>query len=211
MRYRELLEAPFNAAPKMKTKPTVEPVSLIEVQHQCRIDSEEETEHIQALIVAARQEVEAVTGRQFITATWELYLDALPVDGVIELPSQPLRSVTTLEYRDDDGAWQTFPATSYEVQLFYSLTNSVEIDLTPGRIVLLPDFEWPDLYDVPGAARITFVSGHGDDGHGVPTRAKQAMLHRIAESFERRELGIVGTIYTPTRTFLNLCESLRVR
>lgn len=211
MRYRQLLEAPFNAAPKMKTKPAVEPVSLAEVHQQCRIDTANENEHIASLIMAARQEVEAMTGRQFITATWELYLDALPCDGVIELPCQPLQSVASVEYRDDDGTWQTFPATSYETQLFYAPAQSFEIDVSPGRIVLLPGFEWPDLYDAPGSVRITFTAGHGDDGAKVPPRAKQAMLHRIAESFERRELGVSGTIYSPTRSFRDLVEPLRVR
>lgn len=211
MRYRQLLDPPFNAAPKMKTKPALEPVSIDEVHRQCRIDDSRENEHLASLIAAARQEVEAMTGRQFITATWELYLDALPCDGVIELPSQPLQSVTSVEYRDDDGAWQTFAGTSYEQQLFYTPAQSFEIDVSPGRIVLLPDFEWPDLYDAPGSVRITFVAGHGDDGTKVPPRAKQAMLHRIAESFEHRELGVTGASYSPTRAFRDLVEPLRVR
>jgi uncharacterized phiE125 gp8 family phage protein len=211
VRYRELLGAPYNAASKIKTKPTMEPVSVDEVHRHCRIDTSLEAQHVAALIEAVRQEVEAITGRQFITATWELYLDALPCDGVIELPHQPLRSVSGVEYRDEDGTWRTFDAADYEEQTFYSATESVDIDLSPGRIVLLPDVEWPDLYDAPASVRITFVAGHADDAARVPARAKQAMLHRIAESFERRELGVAGTIYTPTRTFSDLVRPLVVR
>lgn len=203
MRYRDLLEAPYNAAPKLKTPASTEPVSFADVQAQCRLDANTEQAYIGTLIQAAREEAEAFTNRQFLTATWELYLDAFPCDSEIELPRSPLQSVTSVEYRDSADAWQTLSASTYEVQRAGHLDH-------PGRIALKSGSAWPTISTLPGSVRITFVAGH-TDALSVPARAKKAILHEVAESFERRELGVVGSIYTPTRTFQHLLGPLRMR
>lgn len=203
MRYRELLEVPFCAAPKLKTAATVEPLAYADVARQCRLDGAQETEHVAMLIKATREEAEAYLNRQFITATWELYLSAWPCDRVLELPRAPLQSVTSVEYRDDDGAWQTLSAADYEVQRAGHQDN-------PGRIVLSDDVTWPIVSDDPDSIRVTFVAGYGATAESVPARAKRAMLHQIAESFERRELAVVGVMYAPTRTYRSLLEPLKV-
>jgi uncharacterized phiE125 gp8 family phage protein len=154
------------------------------------------------LIQATREETEGYLNRQLLSATWELYLDAWPCDGVIELPRAPLASVTSVEYRTE-AAWQTFSAANYEVQ-------RAGHQFDPGRIVLLDEAMWPTIDDEGGSVRVTFVAGYGT-AEQVPARIRRAMLLQVAESFERRELAVVGTIYTPTQAFRNLLEPMKVR
>ena len=93
----------------LKTAPTVEPLSLLEVKDHLRLDHDDNTEDalLTALIAAARQDCEMFQGRAYTDQVLELWLDKFPDKSYIEMPRPPLQSrtvtagafVTGREYR----------------------------------------------------------------------------------------------------------------
>lgn len=80
---------------KLKTAPTVEPVTLEEAKLHLRVDSGDDNTLITALILTARQLAERETKRAFVTQTWQMYLDQ--ASAVIEIPKPPLQSVESIK------------------------------------------------------------------------------------------------------------------
>ena len=156
--------------------PSQEPVTLAEAKKQLEIlDSDTvHNDQISALITAAREEAEKVTGRVFITQTWTLTRDRFP-DWRLPIPKPPLQSITSIKYIDTDGAQQEIDPSEYRVA-----TNN-----TPGNVEPAYGEVWPTAQNTSEAVEIEFVAGYGDP-KDVPQRAKQAMLLMVAEWFERR-------------------------
>lgn len=151
------------------TPPATEPVTVSNAKMQLRIGHTVDDTLIESRIMPARFWAEHETGRQLITATWELRLDAWPAGRVIDLPKPPLQSVTSVKYLDADGAEQTFASTNYVV----------DVASLKGRIVLKTGLSWPTLADQPGAVRIRFVAGYGDLATNVPPLVRSAILLHI--------------------------------
>lgn len=102
----------------LTTPPTAEVISLEEAKLQARVTLDDEDALIEALRIAAREWIEALTGRALIDQVWTLTLDRMPADGEIVLPRPPLRSVTSVQYVDAAGAPQTWAfGTGYQVQI----------------------------------------------------------------------------------------------
>lgn len=80
---------------KLKTAPTVEPITLEEAKLDLRIDSGDDNTLIASLIATARELAERETKRAFITQTWQMYLDQAP--AIIEIPKPPLQSVVSIK------------------------------------------------------------------------------------------------------------------
>lgn len=158
--------------------PATEPVSLTEAKLHLRVDSTADDSLITALITAAREYVEAFTGRALITQTWDYILDAWPSGDEIVIPLPPLQSVTSVTYRDSDGNTSTVSSSTY----------TVDTDSEPGRVVLLTGYTWPSttLYAV-GGVRVRFVAGYGDNASDVPQALRQAMLLLVGHWYENRE------------------------
>ena len=83
------------------TAPTVEPVSLAEAKLHCRVDTTDEDALISALIVAAREYVEQVTGRALITRTYRAMEYA--TGAAFELLYPPLQTLDSVETCDIYG------------------------------------------------------------------------------------------------------------
>src|SRR3972149_4750261 len=168
------------------TPPAQEPVALDEARAPLRVDGAEEDTLIEAFIGAAREWTEGFTRRALVEQTWELVLDAFPAGGEIEIPRPPLISVTSLKYKDQDGAESTFPAASY----------IVDVASQPGRLVLATGQTWPGASLYPaGVIAVRFKAGFGDAA-AVPERYKAAIKLLIGNWFENREAVVTGTIAT---------------
>ena len=129
---------------------------------------------LSALILAAREHVEAFTRRALVTQTWDLKLDGFP--SVIRVPRPPLQSITSISYIDSNGATQTWAAANY----------SVDTSSQPGRIEPAYGISYPTLRGVPNAVTIRFVAGYGAAA-AVPQSVKQAILLFVAHLYENRE------------------------
>lgn len=156
------------------TPPAAEPVSLTEALAHLRVDAPApDAALITALIQAAREHVEAVTGRALVTQTIEARWDAW--EDVLTLPRAPVQSVTSVTYLDDAGAAQTLAADAYRVD-----TACILARVTPAF-----GAAWPSARSVTGAIAVRFVAGYGDAA-AVPAAIKAAMLLLIGHLYENR-------------------------
>ena len=104
--------------------PIGEPITLVEAKQQIRrTDVDDEDEFIDRLLIpSVRERAENETGRQLISAIWDLWLDRWPcVDdlsaieqyeypqGVIKVPLPPLQSVVYIKYYDMTAKASTIP------------------------------------------------------------------------------------------------------
>lgn len=181
--------------------PTAEPLTLAEAKLFARIDDAIEDDIITELIRWARETVENFTGRQLITATWELQADHFPyTDTIVELPRPPLISATDpgdiapytvrIQYVDTAGVTQTFASTRY----------TVDTSAEPGRLYPVYGDAWPDTRLQPQAVTITYHSGYGGSIAAVPvTRVgwntlRLAMKMLIDHRYNKRSaFGIMGS------------------
>jgi len=177
--------------------PGAEPLTLDETKTFLRVDHDNDDAQISALIAAARQMCENLTGRSLITRSYSLYLDCWPGgnliwwDGIREgadisprsallnLPKPPLVSVTGINVYAADNTATAFPAADYYVD-----TAGL-----PGRIVLKPDVSPP----VPGrpanGIEIQFRAGYGATPQSIPAALRQAMKQLVAYLYEHRGDG----------------------
>lgn len=170
---------------RLITPPAAEPVSLLEAcQHLRLADTQVEADAlpdkslIEALILTARSMAEEITGRQLMPATWELLTDEF-IAG-IELPKQPIQSITSITYRND-----TTIATLADTQYL--------LDTAGGRLVTLtPDDAVAGLNSV----QIKYVSGY-TDAAAVPAPIKAAIKMMLGHWYENRQDVTVGTIAPP--------------
>jgi uncharacterized phiE125 gp8 family phage protein len=170
-----------------------EPLDLETVKQQCAlIGIDDKDEMLKSLTIpSARDRGQLATRRQFMTATWDWYLDCFPSCTVIEMPKPPLQSVTFIKYYDEAGVQQTFDAANYIVQVFNGERCA------RGRVALVPFIPWPlTQAGRIGAVQIRFQCGYGT-AKDVPPQLKAAMLLDISTALELTENVITGTIVSP--------------
>ena len=185
---------------KLKTAPSVEPVSLAEAKLHCKVDGTDDDALITALIVSARQQAEHATGRALVTQAWELSLETFPADG-LEIPKSPLATIDSITYLDTAGTRQTLVSTEYQV-----ITDELL-----GRVIPAYDKTWPSCREIPGAVVVTFTAGYGL-AVAVPSSIKAWMLLAVATLYGQREAVITGTISSelPRDFFAGLLDPYRV-
>src|SRR5690606_17557111 len=83
--------------------PEVEPVTLVEVKQNLRIDHDSEDDLLASLIRAARENVEAKCGMALINQQWRLSIDGLPRSNLALLRRYPVRTITSVTIYGDDG------------------------------------------------------------------------------------------------------------
>lgn len=165
------------------TGPVQEPVTLEDVKTQLRLDTDDEDGWLVSVIHAARQSVEAYTHRALVTQTWDLRIDGnWPMKNGgprIDLPRNPIQSVSWIRYQDDDGTSPepTLAATQYKVAA--RRNNSY--------IVPAYDVEWPTVRDVPDAIRVRFVAGY-DSVDDIPEPLIHAIRLLCSHWYENREV-----------------------
>jgi uncharacterized phiE125 gp8 family phage protein len=166
------------------TPPAVEPVSLEEAKLHLRVDSDDEDDLIASLIAAARQAAETITGRQLISAQWQLVIDAFPSPGfagigslgVIQINKCPVQVVRSLCYLDLAGAWQTMSPSDY----------SVDVWREPARIGLVFGKTWPTAQAQIASVKVVFDAGYGQPAD-VPEGIKNWIKLRIGSLYTHRE------------------------
>lgn len=161
--------------------PVAEPVTREAAKAHARIDGAAEDERVDALIAAARAEVENRTGRALMAQSWRIVRDAIPRGGVVRLAPAPVISVDALTLYGADGSPTVASADEYEVDLASS----------PGRLVLKSGRFWG--VRAMNGIEIDLTCGYGD-ADMVPAPLKQAVLMLTAYWFEQREAAVVGAV-----------------
>jgi len=157
------------------TAPVEEPVSLSEAKLHARIEHSADDTLVTALITAAREQVEHITGRRLINQTWEQVLPAFA--DSMDLDIGPVSSITSVKYLDSAGAEQTLSNTVYEL-----ISESL-----PPRLVLKTGQSWPATFTADNAVRIRFVAGYGAESTAVPQSIHIWMLLLIGTWYNQRE------------------------
>ncbi len=166
------------------TAPALEPITLVEAKTHLRLDIDTDDADVSAMIVAARNQAEALTGLALYTQTLDLYLDGFPDEIVV--PRPPLQSVTSIVYRDTAGNQQTLAADQYQV----------DVATRPGRIRPAYGCAWPSTRGTMNDVVVQYVAGFGVAA-AIPADVKHALKLLVGAFYENREDFITGTIVTP--------------
>lgn len=139
--------------PLLITGPAAEPVTADELADWVRQEVNDAADRavMTALLQSAREWFEAASGRELVLQTWELRLEVFPA-SYIELPGNPLVSVTSVTYLDGDGVTQTVDPGVYEV-----ITSR-----TPGLVRLAYGETWPVVGYFAEAIFVRYVTGQTD-------------------------------------------------
>ncbi|WP_370677636.1 hypothetical protein [Pleomorphomonas sp. PLEO] len=115
-----------------------------------------------------------------LPTTYALYLPAFP-NGVIDLPYPPVRSITSIVYKDSAGTEQTLSSSAYTLR-----RGSIEAE-----IFKRSDVDWPSTDpDDPRAVKITFAAGYL--AADVPDNLKRLVKLIAAAWYENREAEFIG-------------------
>jgi uncharacterized phiE125 gp8 family phage protein len=160
-----------------------------------------------ALIQAAREHVEDVTGRRLLTQTWDYYLDGWPCGKSIRLPYGNLQDAAgtapVVSWKDDDGTETTLTVTTdYLVE-----TNGEEY----GCIVLPYGVTWPSGTLYPSnPIKVRFVCGW-TAAAGIPSKIRTAVKMVAAAMYENRGEAVIGQTVIEDKTVDRLLASARLR
>jgi uncharacterized phiE125 gp8 family phage protein len=177
------------------TEPTAEPISIEDARLHLRLDTDGNSPPahpddvlIGWLIQAGRELAEQYTGRTIAHRTMEQALDQFPCSGEIQIETAPVRSITSVTYRDSNGDAQVLTDADY-------VLDDYKVD----QVWLLPaeDTSWPVTRSVINAVKIRFEAGYDLPEEVVPAQAlpasiKAAILLMLGHYYENREDVVVG-------------------
>lgn len=160
------------------TPPAAEVLTLDEARSWVRQDSTDDDAILLDLIRGVREELEYRWLRTFVTTELEEVYDTFPAYGqVLTLTYAPVQAITSLQYRDPSGAWQTWPSDQYV------LDNAREpCRISPGYTLF-----WPIVVLQPiGAVKVRYTAGYGTPDQ-VPRAIKSACRMLLDQRYEARK------------------------
>jgi len=170
----------LSSAIELTTAPTSKPITTEEAKAHIKIDSTVTADdvYIDTLVEAAIEYAQERTRRQFITATYKMYLDDFPGSSTpIELDKPKLQSITSITYVDTNEVLQTWSNTLYEV----------DTKTEPGRVQPIDGESYPGVFTQFNGVIITFVAGYGGAAD-VPDVIKHALKLLVAYFYENRDM-----------------------
>ena len=84
------------------------------------------------LIQGVQDKAEAYCGRSFTERTFRLRLDEIPSDGVVELPSGPVTSITSVTLPNESDSELPVSSTTYYIADDYRLYFTESPEVTKG-------------------------------------------------------------------------------
>lgn len=166
------------------TAPAREPLDITAAKAHLRVETMDDDALIESLITTARQYAEAVTARAILTQTWDYSIQDWPAGNAIRLPFGNLQSVTSVTWKDSDGAATTLTEnTDYVVEL-----NGEDY----GRIVLPYAGIWPSGVLYPSnPITVRFICGW-ESSTKVPYYIIQAIKLLCGKLYETRGEDTLG-------------------
>lgn len=174
---------------KVTTAPASEPVTATEVKAALNIETTDDDDLLADYITEARQWVEQQCGSALITQTVTEKFDLF--GEMLMLTVNPVQSVTSVKYYDEDGTQQTLAASKYDVDV-YSV---------PCRIAESTNNSWPSVQDRIAPIEVIYVAGYGDDAADVPGPIKRAIHLYVGSLYAQRE-DVVNRYRTRARALL---------
>ena len=175
--------------------PPVQALTLAYARLHLRSLGTEDDALITVWIDAAAAYFENQTGRQLLTATREVWLDAFPGLGAtgaaarIELPRPPLQSVVSVAYLDGDGALQAVDDGASPAGPLYRVSAPAGAYARRGFVEPLVGQTWPLARTETGAVRIRYTCGYGDTPDEIPPLARGILCLLVAHFDTFRSAG----------------------
>lgn len=168
---------------KLITAATGLAVTLIEAKAHLRVDTTDDDTLVEAMITAATEAAEQMTGRALMAQTWELTLDAFP--DAVELTRVPVSAITSITYIDSTGAATVMAAP------LYALDNADEF----GFAYVVPVYAgvWPDTRAEINAVKVRYVAGYASAAD-VPQSIKSWILLQVGSIYANREGEAAGQV-----------------
>lgn len=160
--------------------PTVEPLTVEEVQSWCKATESAEAEIIESLISEARRHAEVMLGRALAPQTLAARFDTFPCWG-FTLERSPVTSITSIQYVDTNGDTQMLSPSSYQADLYSE----------PPRVTPAYGESWPSTRCQMNAVTVTYIAGYAEAA-AVPGPIRRAIAMLVAHWFENREAVLVG-------------------
>ena len=163
---------------KVVTPPAEEPLVLADCTAQLNSPPSADDSFITGLIGDAREYLENMTGRSFITQTLDVWFPRFL--RKMDMPRPPLVSVESVKYLDTAGDEQTLDTAVYRVN------NKGD---EKASILLKYGQAWPDIYperDADDLVTVRIVTGYGAAA-AVPRSIKRAMLLIVGDWYMNRE------------------------
>lgn len=152
------------------TPPSRIAVELVDVKKHLEIHHELDDTQLRMILEAATQRAQRALGRQLITASLRLTLDAFPGRGCyLRIPFPPLQSISSINYYDQAGDAQT-------VDLADVVVSS---EREPAVLSLLTTGNWPTTRPARSSVWIDYVAGYGTDASTVPEMIRMGILQVI--------------------------------
>lgn len=172
---------------KVIVPPTAEPVSLAEARAHLRDPATVDNALIELYISAARTWCEEYVSGAFMVQTIRQDMGHLPND-VFLLARNPVQSIESIEYFDEDDVLQTLSTDLYNLD---SVGSSA-------RVIRQWDEAWPSTSRRGDAVQVTYIAGYpvgspADDPQNVPATIRAAVLLVLGDLYENRENTLVGT------------------
>jgi len=167
----ELLEAP-----------TTEPVSLEEALAHLRLGTPEDAVQVQGLLRAAREQIEARTGREIAQKRYSLYLPHWLPEEYTELPKCPLQKVERIRFVPSShtglissGSYLSLSPSYWRVEPYGPHGQN--------RLWTAPHQALPALFPDRKAVQIEFVSGYA--AGQVPGGLRIAILMLLRDLYDQ--------------------------
>ena len=152
-----------------------EPITSVEAAGWARIDGSDLLGDIGGMVEEAREKAEEITGLLLRSCTLVQLQDGLA--DPVRLMRSPVRSVTSVTYKDTAGATQTLSPALYELRERLGIFE----------IVKTYDATWPDI--LPGSfITITCAAGYAT-ADAVPVSIRNVLKRMAAHLYENRGLG----------------------
>lgn len=168
------------------TAPVGQVVDGSEMSEYLRWDSQEELRLIQQNIAGATDYVQKVTGKQLLTATYDVSWRRFPgAWGELVLPRVPVASVTHLKYYDTAGVQQTMSSS------LYTVNDGSE----HASAYIIPAFneQWPSTYGHDRDVTVRFVCGFGAKA-AVPDTYKIQICMLVSHWWKHRDAIACGAM-----------------
>lgn len=180
------------------TEPNGLVVSLGEMEDHLRWDDSSEGGVILDLIKAATEYVQEISGKQLLTATYDVSWCRFPgCLGRLVLPRLPVSSVTHVKYYDTAGVQQTLSSSLYTV--------NDGSEHASGYVMPAFSAQWPSTYGHDRDVTVRFVCGFGEPAD-VPHTFKLQIKQLVAHWFKNREAVACGAMSQTPLTFAALEE-----
>jgi uncharacterized phiE125 gp8 family phage protein len=135
-----------------------------------RISGDHLDADILGAIDAATEHLEHRIDRVLCTQSFEWSSDCFPQRGAIQIPHEPVQSITSIEYEDREGDTIVIDPAEYDVNV-----GNRQVFRTDGG-------SWPSTSGRQRSARLVYVAGYGDPNN-VPQIFKRIILQLAGRFF----------------------------